>query len=70
MARRVSTPEIWPILEDFSPFGRPEPLQVPPPYRARWEAHADRWVVLVEATEAEVAEAVRDDPAVLGYCGA
>jgi len=41
-----------------------------PDYRAAGQAHADRWAVLVEATEADVAEAVRGDPAVLGYCGA
>ena len=68
--RRVSTPSICPALEHFSPSAAPNPQQVPPAYRAAWGAHADRWVVLVEATEAPAAEAVRDDPAVLGYCGA
>ena len=70
MARRVRAPSIRLTLQRFSPSAAPKRHGWRPDYRAAWQAHAARWVVLVEATEADVAEALRDDPAVLGYCGA
>jgi len=68
--RRVRTPEICAMPELFSPSAALNRHGCRPDYRAAWGAHADRWAVLVEATVTDVAEAVRDDPAVLGYCGA
>jgi len=60
--RRVRTPEICPTSEHLSPSAVPKRHGWRPDYRAAWEAHADRWVVLAEA---DVTAAVRGDAAVL-----